>query len=93
MPLSGASVLLFSACLGFLWLGTIPLTSGLVGTIFGPTHMSMLWGLVFLSHQLGSFLGVWLGQKARRRISPEKFRLVFLVGMLLVGLQMSRALV
>lgn len=59
LPLSGASVLLFSASLGFLWLGTIPLTSGLVGYIFGPTHMSMLWGLVFLSHQLGSFLGGW----------------------------------
>jgi len=57
LPLSGLSVLLFSASLGFLWLGTIPLTSGLVGYIFGPTHMSMLWGLVFLSHQLGSFLG------------------------------------
>ena len=52
-------MLLFSASLGFLWLGTIPLTSGLVGYIFGPTHMSMLWGLVFLSHQLGSFLGGW----------------------------------
>jgi MFS family permease len=59
LPLSGASVLLFSASLGFLWLGTIPLTSGLVGYIFGPTHMAMLWGLVFLSHQLGSFLGGW----------------------------------
>ena len=60
LPLSGASVLLFSASLGFLWLGTIPLTSGLVGFMFGPTHMSMLWGLVFLSHQLGSFLGGWV---------------------------------
>jgi predicted MFS family arabinose efflux permease len=59
MPLSGTSVLLFSASLGFLWLGTIPLTSGLVGYIFGPTHMSMLWGVVFLSHQVGSFLGGW----------------------------------
>ena len=59
LPLSWVSVLLFSAALGFLWLGTVPLTSGLVGYIFGPTHMSMLWGIAFFSHQLGSFLGGW----------------------------------
>ena len=59
LPLSWISVLVFAASLGFLWLGTVPLTSGLVGYIFGPTHMSMLWGIVFFSHQLGSFLGGW----------------------------------
>jgi len=59
LPLSWVSVLLFSASLGFLWLGTVPLTSGLVGYMFGPTHMSMLWGIVFFSHQLGGFLGGW----------------------------------
>jgi MFS family permease len=59
LPLSAASVLLFAASLGFLWLGTVPLTSGLVGYIFGPTHLSMLWGIVFFGHQLGSFLGGW----------------------------------
>jgi len=59
LPLSWVSVLLFSASLGFLWLGTVPLTSGLVGYMFGATHMSMLWGIVFFSHQLGSFLGGW----------------------------------
>ena len=59
LPLSWASVLLFAASLGFLWLGTVPLTSGLVGIMFGPTHMSMLWGIVFFSHQLGSFFGGW----------------------------------
>ena len=59
LPLSAASVLLFSATLGFLWLGTIPLTSGLVGFMFGPVHMSMLWGIVYFSHQLGSFFGGW----------------------------------
>jgi len=59
LPLSWVSVLLFSAALGFLWLGTVPLTSGLVGYMFGSTHMSMLWGIVFFSHQLGSFLGGW----------------------------------
>jgi MFS family permease len=59
LPLSWVSVLLFAAALGFLWLGTVPLTSGLVGYMFGSTHMSMLWGIVFFSHQLGSFLGGW----------------------------------
>ena len=59
LPLSWVSVLLFAASLGFLWLGTVPLTSGLVGYMFGPVHMSMLWGVVFFSHQVGSFLGGW----------------------------------
>jgi MFS family permease len=61
LPLSWISVLLFAASLGFLWLGTVPLTSGLVGYMFGPVHMSMLWGIVFFSHQVGSFLGGWGG--------------------------------
>ena len=47
------------AALGFLWLGTVGLTGGLVGYIFGPRHMSMLWGIVFFGHQLGSFFGGW----------------------------------
>jgi MFS family permease len=59
LPLSWMSVLLFAASLGFLWLGTVPLTSGLVGYMFGPVHLSMLWGIVFFSHQFGSFLGGW----------------------------------
>jgi MFS family permease len=59
LPLSWVSVLLFAAALGFLWLGTVPLTSGLVGYMFGSMHISMLWGIVFFSHQLGSFLGGW----------------------------------
>jgi predicted MFS family arabinose efflux permease len=61
MPLSETSVLLFGALLGLLWLGTVPLTSGLVAYIFGPAYMSTLYGVVFLSHQVGSFLGAWLG--------------------------------
>jgi MFS family permease len=59
VPLSWVSVLVFAAALGFLWLGTVALTGGLVGFIFGPKHMSMLWGIVFFGHQLGSFLGGW----------------------------------
>lgn len=60
-PLSSWSVYVFSACLGFLWLSTVPLTNGVVAGIFGTRYMAMLSGFVFLSHQVGSFLGVWLG--------------------------------
>lgn len=61
VPVSEAPVLLFAAALGFLWLGTVPLTSGVVFVIFGPAYLSTLFGIVFLSHQLGGFLGAWLG--------------------------------
>jgi predicted MFS family arabinose efflux permease len=61
LPITPVSVIVICGLLGLLWLSTIPLTSGLVATFFGTTWMSMLFGIVFLSHQLGSFLGVWLG--------------------------------
>jgi predicted MFS family arabinose efflux permease len=60
-PISPFSVYVFASVMGFLWLSTVPLTSGLVAQIFGVAHLSMLGGIVFLSHQVGSFLGVWLG--------------------------------
>jgi len=60
LPMTPASVIIICGLLGLLWLSTVPLTSGLVATFFGTTWMSMLFGIVFLSHQLGSFLGVWL---------------------------------
>ena len=60
-PPSATSALMFGAAMGLLWLGTIPLTSGLIVVFFGPKHLSMLYGIVFLSHQLGSFVGAWLG--------------------------------
>ena len=60
VPVSEISVLFFGAAMGFLWLGTVPLTSGLVAQIFGPAYMSMLFGIVFLSHQAGGFIGAWL---------------------------------
>ena len=61
LPISLASILLFSACMGLLWLATVPPTSGLVARFFGTRYMTFLYGFVFLSHQLGSFSGVWLG--------------------------------
>jgi len=60
-PLSAASVLIFAGALGFLWLGTVPLTTALVGYIFGPVHLTMLNGIVFFGHQVGSFFGGWGG--------------------------------
>jgi predicted MFS family arabinose efflux permease len=60
-PITPASVLIFSALMGSLWLATVPLTSGLVAQIWGIRYMGTLYGIVFLSHQLGSFMGVWLG--------------------------------
>lgn len=61
VPLSPASVAVFAAVMGLLWLSTVPLTNGLVAQIFGVRYLAMLSGFVFFSHQLGSFLGVWLG--------------------------------
>ncbi|HET7774917.1 MAG TPA: MFS transporter, partial [Azospira sp.] len=61
VPLSVPSIWVFSAVMGLLWLATVPLTNGLVAQIFGLRFMSMLTGIVFLGHQLGSFLGAWLG--------------------------------
>jgi MFS family permease len=60
-PLTPASVYVFAAVMGFLWLSTVPPTNAIVAQIFGVQYMSMLGGFVFLSHQIGSFLGVWLG--------------------------------
>lgn len=60
-PLSPVSVYLFASVMGLLWLSTVPLTNALVAQIFGVAHLSMLGGFVFFSHQVGSFLGVWLG--------------------------------
>ena len=60
-PVSGFSILIFASGMGFLWLGTVPLTSGLIGQIFGVRYLSTLFGIVFFSHQIGAFLGVWMG--------------------------------
>jgi MFS family permease len=62
-PLTPTSVYIFAAVMGTLWLSTVPPTNALVAQIFGVQYMGMLGGLVFLSHQVGSFMGVWLGGK------------------------------
>lgn len=61
LPVSDMSAMVFASFMGLLWLGTVPLTSGLVAQIFGTQYMAMLYGIAFLSHQVGSFLGIWLG--------------------------------
>ena len=60
-PISSLSVYMFSATMGLLWLSTVPPTNATVAQIFGVAHLSMLGGFVFFSHQVGSFMGVWLG--------------------------------
>lgn len=61
LPKTSLVILTFAGAIGLLWLSTVPLTTGIVAQVFGVRYMSMLFGIVFLSHQLGSFLGVWLG--------------------------------
>lgn len=60
-PLTEVTVLLFGVIMGLLWLSTVPVTSALVAQIFGPQYMATLFGIVFFSHQIGGFLGAWLG--------------------------------
>ena len=60
-PITPMTVVLFSVAMGSLWLATVPLTSGLIAYIYGLRYMGTLYGIIFFSHQLGSFLGVWLG--------------------------------
>ena len=61
LPLTNTTAILFGGAIGFLWLATVPLTSGTVAQIFGSRYLSTLYGIVFLGHQIGAFLGVWLG--------------------------------
>jgi len=61
LPITPWSTYIFAAAIGLLWLATVPLTSGLVARIFGLKYMATLTGIVFFSHQLGSFAGAWLG--------------------------------
>src|SRR5882672_2877763 len=60
-PVSAASTLIFAAAMGFLWLGVTPLVNGILARVFGLTHFNALFGVVFLSHQVGSFFGAWMG--------------------------------
>jgi predicted MFS family arabinose efflux permease len=61
VPVTAASTLVFAAAMGFLWLGVAPLVTGIIGRVFGLVHFNTLYGIVFLSHQVGSFFGAWMG--------------------------------
>ena len=61
IPINDATAVIFGACMGLVWLATVPLTSGIVAQVFGTRHFSMLFGVVFMSHQIGGFSGAWLG--------------------------------
>ncbi|HEX5080292.1 MAG TPA: MFS transporter [Geminicoccaceae bacterium] len=67
LPVTPVTVLLFAAIMGLLWLSAVPPTSGLVALMFGTRYMATLFGIVFLNHQLGSFVGVWLGGRLYER--------------------------
>ena len=60
-PVSQMSVYIFASCIGFLWLATVPLTAGIVSTLFGPRYMATLYAITFLSHQIGGSLSTWMG--------------------------------
>jgi predicted MFS family arabinose efflux permease len=68
VPTSTATFIAFGATIGILWLSTVPLTGGIVASQFGTTHSGTLFGIVFLSHQLGAFTGVWLGGELTDRV-------------------------
>lgn len=80
-PVTEVTAFVFSAMMGLLWLSTVPLTAGLVSLFFGPRYMGMLYGMAFLSHQLGSFAGVWLGGYAFD--ATGSYSIVWYLGILL----------
>jgi predicted MFS family arabinose efflux permease len=73
VPVSVASTLVFAAAMGLLWLGVVPLVTGIVGRVFGLTHFNTLYGIVFLSHQVGSFFGAWIGGVVFDRMGNYNF--------------------
>jgi MFS family permease len=81
VPVTELSAYIFAATMGLLWLSTVPLTAGLVSLFFGPRYMGMLYGMAFLSHQLGSFTGVWLGGYAFD--ATGSYSIVWYMGILL----------
>ena len=61
VPVSATTTLIFASAMGFLWLGVMPLITGIIGRVFGLAHFGTLYGIAFLSHQVGSFFGAWMG--------------------------------
>lgn len=84
-PITAFTAYAFAIAMGLLWLSTVPLTNGAVATMFGVKHMSLLGGIVFLSHQIGSFLGVWLGGYVFDKLGSYDVAWTFAVGLSLVA--------
>ena len=81
LPITNVSAVVFGCAIGFLWLATVPLTSGIVAQIFGSRYLSTLYGIVFFSHQIGSFLGVWLGGRVYDMVNS--YDMVWILAILL----------
>ena len=81
LPITNVSAIIFGCAIGFLWLATVPLTSGIVAQIFGARYLSTLYGIVFFSHQIGSFLGVWLGGRVYDMVNS--YDMVWIIAILL----------
>ena len=88
-PLTPTSVYLFAAIFGFTWLGTVPLTNGVVAGIFGVKHLAMLSGFVFFFHQLGSFFGSWLGGYLFDRTGSYQLVWLITIGLSVISVVMS----
>ena len=73
VPIDPVSTLVFAAAMGFLWLGVVPLVTGIIGRVFGVAHFNTLYGIVFLSHQVGSFFGAWMGGVVFDRMGNYNF--------------------
>ena len=73
LPVSAGTTLVFASAMGFLWLGVTPLVTGIISRVFGLAHFNMLFGLAFLSHQVGSFLGAWMGGLVFDRFGSYNF--------------------
>lgn len=89
-PLTPLTLYLFAATMGLLWLGTVPLTNGLVGQIYGMRYVSTLFGLTFLGHQVGSFVGAWLGGWAYERTGSYDLMWWLGIGLALAAGAMAR---
>lgn len=88
-PVTATSTLVFAAAMGFLWLGVAPLVTGIIGRVFGLTHFNTLYGIVFLSHQVGSFFGAWMGGVVFDRMGSYDFAwgALIVIGVTAFGLQ------
>ncbi len=81
LPLTSMSLYLFAAVMGFVWLGTAPLTNGLVSQVFGVRYITTLFGFVFFGHQLGGFLGVWMGSRLFE--ATQSYDTIWIIAMVL----------